>query len=154
MSYPNQPTNPFEFNPAGGYNDPGNQYEAPRVLTPGEILFSFEGRIRRGTWWLYGIGVNFVLIMIMLVIQFICLSAFDGDQDKAAPILMLLLLPLQIVGAWISLALNAKRWHDVGKSGWWTLINAVCIVGPIYAFVMNGFVQGEPRRNMYGLPQA
>ena len=63
----------------------------------------------------------------------------------AVPLLSLLML-------WPSLAVCAKRWHDVDKSAWWILISLVPFVGGIIALVFNGFIPGTPGTNRFGPP--
>lgn len=48
------------------------------------------------------------------------------------------------------LALSIKRWHDRDKSGWWVLIAFVPLVGPIWALVETGFLEGTKGPNQYG----
>ena len=55
---------------------------------------------------------------------------------------------------WSSLAVQTKRWHDRNKSGWWNLIGFVPIVGPIWAFIELGFLQGTYGANRYDLRPA
>ena len=51
---------------------------------------------------------------------------------------------------WPSIAVQAKRWHDVNKSAWWLLINIVPIIGPLWALIENGFIAGTTGENRYG----
>lgn len=52
---------------------------------------------------------------------------------------------------WSSLAVQAKRWHDRDKSGWWILINFVPLIGPIWALVENYFLSGTEGPNRFGV---
>jgi uncharacterized membrane protein YhaH (DUF805 family) len=47
-------------------------------------------------------------------------------------------------------AIYTKRWHDRGKSGWWSLIVLVPIIGPLWMFIECGFLGGEDGSNTYG----
>jgi hypothetical protein len=49
-----------------------------------------------------------------------------------------------------ALALYAKRWHDRGKSGWWTLIILIPLVGPIWLLIELGALEGTRGPNNYG----
>jgi len=51
---------------------------------------------------------------------------------------------------WATLAVNCKRWHDLNKSGWWSLINLIPIVGQIWLFIELGFLKGTPGSNRFG----
>jgi uncharacterized membrane protein YhaH (DUF805 family) len=55
-----------------------------------------------------------------------------------------------VLAIWIALALHAKRWHDRGKSGWWTLIVLVPFIGAIWLFVELGCLRGTVGPNQYG----
>ena len=57
-----------------------------------------------------------------------------------------------LVMIWPSVAILAKRWHDVDKSAWWILIALVPVVGGIVALVFNGFIAGTPGTNRFGPP--
>ena len=52
---------------------------------------------------------------------------------------------------WIGLALTAKRWHDLGHSGWFTLLFFVPLVG-IFAAIYVAFFPGNAGQNKYGYP--
>ncbi len=52
--------------------------------------------------------------------------------------------------AWPSLAIVVKRWHDRNKSGFWSLIYAIPVVGLVWGFVENGFLPGTKGENKYG----
>lgn len=46
---------------------------------------------------------------------------------------------------WMNCAVWAKRWHDRGKSGWWTLIALIPFgIGWIWAMIELGFLEGKP----------
>jgi hypothetical protein len=47
------------------------------------------------------------------------------------------------------LALQTKRWHDRGASGWWNLLSFVPILS-IWAFIECGFLRGTKGNNRYG----
>jgi len=51
---------------------------------------------------------------------------------------------------WVFLAVNVKRWHDRGKSGWWCLLLFIPILGPIWTIVELGFLRGTVGWNDYG----
>ena len=48
------------------------------------------------------------------------------------------------------IALYAKRWHDRGKSGWWTLIGLIPIIGGLWILIELGFLKGTYGSNQYG----
>ena len=104
------------------------------------ILFQFDGRIPRRTYWASTIGTNvvfFIAAMLLLAIL---------GEDLGFFAVMLLYIPL----TWASLALQIKRWHDRDKSGWWFLINFVPVVGGIWSFIEVGCLRGTVGSNAFG----
>lgn len=119
-----------------------------------QLLFSFEGRIGRAPYWYFVLAVTLLfgaLFAMVGVSMFSSASLTDanavpqggGMAAMAMPIVSLLLL-------WPSLAISAKRWHDVDKSAWWILISLVPLVGGLIALVFNGFIAGTPGANRFG----
>jgi len=48
-----------------------------------------------------------------------------------------------------SLAVGVRRLHDVGKSGWWLLVNLVPLLGPLY-FLYLMVKDSQPDTNEWG----
>lgn len=131
-------------------------YETPRAdltkdsaeivpLSLAQLLFSFQGRIRRKAYWLASLGIIIAYIALAGILQAVGLSE---------SVLTLVLGVLYIPVVWISLAVQAKRWHDRNKSAWWILINFVPVIGSIWALIENGFLAGDESSNSFGAPSA
>ena len=127
------------------------------------LYLSMDGRINRQPFWL---GVV-VLVVVTWILEFVLFGIFgvsmmpamDPGADPAVaaaaaqaamgklavPLIILTLLIL-----WPSLCLYTKRWHDRDKSGCWTLIMFVPIIGPIGLLVELGFLRGTPGANRFG----
>jgi len=103
------------------------------------ILFSFEGRIPRRVYW----GASILTAIVFNILFYGLLFALPPDL---AGIAYLILLP----NLWISLAITCKRWHDRDKSGWWTLVAFVPIIGGIWIFIECGCLRGTVGPNQYG----
>ena len=122
------------------------------------MFTSFDGRINRQKWWLGLIALVVVQWIVMLVLGMLFGGGMMATVDPANPeasagAMMAMLIPIIIVTLlflWPSLAIYAKRWHDRGKSGWWTLIMLIPLVGPIWALVELGFLRGTDGPNQYG----
>ena len=105
------------------------------------LFTSFDGRINRAPFWagvLVLIGANVVLAIIGSV-----LGMIFGPLSYLASIGSLILI-------YPAVALYAKRWHDQAKSGWWTLVALVPLLGALYTIYMLGIKEGEPEANQYG----
>jgi len=121
----------------------------------GQILFSFEGRVGRKTYWLYVVALLVLFGILFAIMGGSAMSS--GDPDAAAAAAGKFGSVVGIFGLltiWPSLAVQVKRWHDVDKSGWWVLISFVPAVGGLIALVFNGFIAGTPGPNQFGPPPA
>ncbi len=119
---------------------------SPRAASTSErdvywLLFSFDGRIRRSSFWIASLSMAMVFGLINMVV-----GAVLGASDIAFVLALLLAVP-QI---WASLALQVKRWHDRDRSGWWILIGLVPVIGGLWALVETGFLRGTVGPNRYG----
>ncbi|MEN9543943.1 MAG: hypothetical protein RLZZ598_776 [Pseudomonadota bacterium] len=114
-----------------------HRFAAP--MTPAQILFSFQGRIPRKTYWLWGVGA----LLLVTIFCFILLGIL-GVKDLTMQYLVNVLL------LWPSLAVSVKRWHDRDKSAWWLLIMLVPIIGALWALVECGFLRGTVGPNRFG----
>ncbi len=121
-----------------------------------ELFFSFKGRIGRQHWWLGNaallavIGAASVILAMMFGTRVAPEVAEVPYEYDLGPIGGGALIVLIFAYAWSSLALTVKRWHDRDKSGVWILINAVPIIGGIWALIENGFLKGTDGPNSYG----
>lgn len=155
--------NPFSDNPyqAPAYSVPDEyQNEPARDWTLGWILFSFDGRIPRRVYWGATIGSTVVFYGIIFAAAFLGgtlgdsgMSSGAAPAEAASAFVGLVLLVLFIPMIWISLAIQVKRWHDRGKSGWWVLINLIPWIGALWAFIETGCLRGDHGPNQYGADQ-
>jgi uncharacterized membrane protein YhaH (DUF805 family) len=107
------------------------------------LFTSFEGRIPRKSFW---IGVV-ILVAVGIVLTIIDLLA--GTYSARSGIGLLSGI-WSLASIYFSLAIYAKRWHDRGKSGWWSLIILIPIVGAIWILVELGCMRGTDGPNQYG----
>ena len=136
-----------------------NPYAAPKAdvsepdytaapLSWSQMLFSFEGRIRRGQYWLYAMGFSLVASVALVALSFVLgLALPQGGQIAIIVLVGTLYLPMLYVLS----ALQAKRWHDRGRSAWWMLVALVPLAN-IWGLIEIGFLPGTPGRNEYGPP--
>lgn len=104
------------------------------------LLFTFEGRISRGQFWIgtvlvalgviltYGIALAFLpsafyYIFIFFMNGFFCLA---------------------------STSIGIKRLHDRNKSGWWLLLSWIPLFGTIWYFLEAGFFESVQDNNRFG----
>lgn len=95
------------------------------------IWFDFKGRIDRRTW----IGFVILLALSEAAVEFLIRRAYHLPPIEIAgdtPLLSVYFgdsasLLAELIFLWPSLALDVKRWHDLGLSGW----NALIAYGPV-----------------------
>lgn len=95
----------------------------------------FNGRARRQEYWMYTLVNTIVLIVLAVLMQLSHLFAIAYVIYALGT-----MLP--------SLAVAARRLHDVGKSGWFMLISAIPLVGLYLLYLL---VQDSQKgTNAYG----
>ena len=93
--------------------------------------FSFEGRVRRTTYWITNIICNIIMYVLTEATE-------SGFAEGGLLIFLLLYIPI----CWVYFAVAAKRCHDLGHNGWWQLI-------PFYSLWL-AFQKGQSGTNEYG----
>ena len=123
------------------------------------LLTSFEGRISRQPFWLSVLALFIAQWVIMIIAGMVFGFSMMGGMDpnmtpeQAATMATSGMMPIIIISLlflYPALAIYTKRWHDRGKSGWWTLILLVPFIGFIWFLVECGFLRGTPGPNSYG----
>ena len=107
--------------------------------SPRWLLFSFDGRIGRRSWWLWGAAVMIGMAMYLTAV----LRIAGMSKDTTVLLVNLLLL-------WPALAISVKRWHDRDKSGWWVLVYLIPLIGLLWTLLANGLVRGSAGPNRFG----
>ena len=111
-----------------------------------EILFSFDGRMKRSTFCVFwaitqpaAALVSFLLLM----------AAVSGSTERYSLLALSFALTVFLYGLWAGLAIYAKRWHDLGRSGWMTLTLLVPFIDVlVLAFLL--LAPGTAGTNRYG----
>jgi nitrate/nitrite transporter NarK len=128
-------------------------------------LFAFKGRIPRASFWgtliLAVILTAFILLMTTLIVVPKGMIYVSGESVKqvaekffVAPNTSPYILAFRLIWlagmAWIAIALQIKRWHDLGKTGWLTLLNLVPVAGTLISLFILGFSKSASGHNQYG----
>ena len=108
---------------------------------------TFSGRASRSEyWWGYlGLAVTSTVLQIFWVVGTIAL--LDFGQIAALPSLIALVAALGLIIP--SIAVNVRRLHDTGKSGWMLLIILIPCIGFILWIVWM-VEDGQAHDNAYG----
>lgn len=117
------------------------------------LLFSFRGRIGRGAFWL---GTLFSLVCIALAASaaaaLIHAYAAASSAGLRAPwfadealvtMSVLILLAVCVMFFAALLAVQVKRWRDLGKNWLWIMVGLVPVIGPFWVLVECGVVPAE-----------
>ena len=147
-----------------------------------KLLFSFQGRISRSQYWIGGL-IMFAVMLIAIVgaVMQIGGKMANGGLDFSVIPMILFLGLLYLAGIYCGAALNVKRLHDRGRTGFITLLafvpalmmlntvfssggdmghmlsaglatNMVSMLINLYFFVDLGLMPGKPEPNQYGDP--
>ncbi|HEY8961382.1 MAG TPA: DUF805 domain-containing protein [Luteolibacter sp.] len=119
--------------------------KAPATLDLKSVLFSFQGRIPRRTFWL----ASLVTVLGFAIPTALIASMLKWNETTEI-IGTILLLTLFAVLLWVSLAIRVKRWHDHGKSGWWVFVSVIPYIGGLISFVVLGCLRGTVGPNAHG----
>ena len=111
----------------------------------------FKGRARRKEYWFFQLNYALIYIGGFVALAFIegALTEGTGFNGTGEPVVAPIFLGLFSIGLLVpQLAVNVRRLHDTGKSGWWLLISLV----PFGALVLLVFYcqEGESGPNQYG----
>ena len=118
--------------------------------------FSFQGRIRRKTWWLAYvlplIGISILATVLDIALGFVSLEDAQPAEGYAVQTsgIGVFGIAALVLSIWGGLAGQVKRWHDRDKSGWFVLVNFIPLVGAIWVLVEVGFLRGTAGPNRFG----
>jgi uncharacterized membrane protein YhaH (DUF805 family) len=100
------------------------------------LLFTFNGRLSKGTFWLASLFYWCTFYVLYNVLLF-------GIGQQATFILYPLLL-------WVITATCTKRLHDQAYSGYWLFTVLIPVLGPLWLIWRLGFKKGSYTTNRYG----
>ena len=111
----------------------------PGATASKNSFFSFEGRIPRSTYWLtiiplYLIGFTISIVFALLI--------SNGASEDIQWLKVIYIIP----AAWIVFAAYAKRWRDLGQSGWLALTLLIPFIN-ILIILYLGFAPGISAQN-------
>ncbi len=96
-----------------------------------DVYFSFNGRITRKTFWIEMFSLLFIIIMINILDVFCLVFIRDNNIkiDKLSVFIDCSIFLLQIIYAYVLLAISIKRCHDIGRSAWCVInINILSVI--------------------------
>lgn len=110
---------------------------------------TFSGRAGRSEYWWFTLFATVLLVGVAVPLA--VLAPMDSISTvTAAAILSLVQIALLLALGLPTMAVTARRFHDIGISGWWQLINFIPVVGTIAVLVLAAQA-GESGPNRYGV---
>ena len=107
------------------------------------ILFNYSGRINRFEFWVKGVVVWLAVVLVLETVGLLLRSISD-------PVGTVALGGFGVLFIWMYFAIVAKRCHDRGASGWWSLLTLIPLIGTVYLIIACGILPGDPNDNRYG----
>lgn len=110
-----------------------------------DLLFSMRGRINRLNYWGGNLLVGFGGAMLLFAFSMMASSA---GKSAGALFMLVLVLVMGVMG-WCGVALQVKRFHDRGQSGYWSLLPFVASV-PLWITFFSGVATDAPFQAIAG----
>ena len=116
---------------------------------------TFSGRARRKEYWCFLLINNLFCSMIMGIATVCAMNLSrtghyqQRDMEAYIGLGIVACLIYGLIVALPTLAVTVRRLHDTGRSGWFMLINAIPVIGPI-AFFVTMLLDSQPGANRYG----
>ena len=105
------------------------------------LYFSTNGRCSRKFYWLFGVA-PFVVLGVLAGVVALLLQIPPNWLNW-------LILCVVAITTWPILAMQIKRWHDIGLTGWLCLLSLIPYVGPAVSIII-GFIPGNAGQNQFG----
>ncbi len=143
---------PAPFVPTPVYVEPAPARDWADTLVA--LLFSPQGRISRRQYRLSRIGFAALWFAVAYLIgqarsdSLAAMTTHSGLALALAEIAVVVIVA--VIGLTISVVLSIKRWHDLGKSGWWALSGFAPVIGWLWQMIHCNFMTGTPGANAYG----
>lgn len=124
-----------------------------------QMLFSFQGRMRRRDYWLCAIGLALVSWVLNSIVGMMFMPAVSVAATGANPMafnwaalsaMSTSSMIVSLILLWPSIAIGIKRCHDRDKTGLWLLLAIIPILGWLWLFIDLGILDGTPGPNKYG----
>ena len=103
---------------------------------------TFSGRASRSEFWFFCL-FSFLAGIVTVIIDSMILG-YPAEENGPVNLIFSVLIFLP------SLAVGARRLHDIGRSGWWQLIT-LTVIGIILLIVWFATI-GSSKKNIHGSP--
>jgi len=126
------------------YQPPYGGGGAPQPEDLRAMLLTYQGRLNRKPYILYSVGIWFLMLILNVVADVL------GDSRSSVALLVAFALYLAVLALCVpSVMLTIRRWHDLGKSGWFTLLSLIPVVN-FFVEIYLWAAPGTAGPNAYG----
>ena len=112
------------------------------TLAPLRSYARFSGRARRKEYWYFAIA-SFTMSMVLTILD---VATNTYREEWGFGLLSGLFSAAIVIPAW---AVEVRRLHDIGFSGWWMLVLLIPVVG-LVGLTVAACIDGEIGPNSYG----
>jgi len=106
---------------------------------------NFNGRATRTEYWMFYL----FYILFYFVAYGILMAGLFAQNDVVTILGSVLVIGFVLATMLPMWAVSIRRLHDVGKSGWFILVNLIPFAGPIWFLVLM-CTDSQPGTNQYG----
>ena len=112
---------------------------------------TISGRASCSEYWWFTLFITIAgfAIGIVCVLLAVAMAAYENYAVLFGAMLGLLGIMFTVAILPPSICVSVRRLHDIGRSGWWYLINAVPYIGGIVFFIFT-LLPSQPEENEYG----
>lgn len=109
----------------------------------------FKGRAQRAEYWWFFL-FNFIFGLALSIIDSIIGTQVTLNLGIGGTLMTGILNMIYMLAVLVpSIAVGARRLHDIGKSGWMLLIVVIPFIGPIWLLILLA-ARGNSGDNKYG----
>jgi len=116
------------------------------MILPYKRYAEFSGRSRRKEYWMFALFMVIVYTVLAIVAGG---SAFSSEPEAGMGLGFILMGIFAIASFIPALAVQVRRFHDQGRSGWFVLLNLIPYIGSL-AVIVFMCLDGTPGPNEYG----
>ncbi|MDG3443757.1 DUF805 domain-containing protein [Nitrospirillum amazonense] len=109
------------------------------------FLFSIQGRVSRREYWL-----KYTLPLLGMILLVMIAGSLTADSTGHNAVAGWTLVLMFIISLWTGIAVQVKRLHDRGFSGWFILLGIIPILGEYWVAAQVGFLPGKRGANRFG----
>ena len=123
------------------------------------LFFGLKGRISRRDFWVGAVSILVLESLLAIYLEQVFnvpVEELSGPNLSDARLLEIydqlveIGLLINVIFLWPWISVIGKRCHDRNKSGWWTLLAYVPVIGSLWSFIELGLMRGKPGTNRYG----